>query len=126
MSDASGLTGPAQQFIDDMCAVGASAYADGPRILYDVVAVGGALNGQTVMTGVSVSEVQSWPMVPPHWIHLPDSVAFPETNMDDIDCPSGWKRHSRDFSYTDMSILPALAWLRHVRGFISIAIPKVA
>lgn len=126
MSGATGLTGPTQQFISDMNAVGAAARADGPRILYDVVAVGGALNGQTVTTGVSVSEVQSWPMVPPHWIHLPDSVAFPETNMDDIDCQPGWKRHSRDFSYTDMSMPPALAWLRHVRGFVSIAIPKAA
>jgi hypothetical protein len=110
VSDAIGLTGPTQQFINDMTALGANARADGPRILYEVVAVGGALNGQTTTTGVSVSEVQSWPMVPPHWIHLPDSVAFPETNMDDI----------------DMSLPPALAWLRHVRGFISIAIPKAA
>ncbi|MFT4470849.1 hypothetical protein ACMX2H_13160 [Arthrobacter sulfonylureivorans] len=126
MSDAAGLTGPAQQFINDMTAVGATARADGPRILYDVVAVGGALSGQTVTTGVSMSEVLSWPMVPPHWIHLPDSVTFSETNMDEIDCQPGWKRHSRDFSYTDMSIPPALAWLRHVRGFLSIAIRKAA
>lgn len=126
MNDVSGLTGPAQQFITDMTAVGAPARSDGPRILYDVVAVGGALRGQTVTTGVSVSEVQSWPMVPPHWIHLPESVTFPATNMDDTDCQPGWKRHSRDFSYTDMSVPPALAWLRHVRGFISIAIPKAA
>lgn len=126
MSDAISLTGPIQQFVYDMTAVGATARADGQRILYDVVAVGGALNGQTVTTGVSVSEVQSWPMVPPHWIHLPDSVTFPETNMDDTDCLPGWTRHSRDFSYTDMSMPPALAWLRHVRGFISIAIPKAA
>lgn len=126
MSDATGLTGPTQQFINDMNSAGAAARADGPRILYHVVAVGGALNGQTVTTGVSVSEVQSWPMVPPHWIHLPDSVTFPETNMDDIDCKPGWKRHSRDFSYTDMSMPPALAWLRHVRGVVSIAIPKAA
>lgn len=126
MSDTAGLTRAAQQFIDDMTAVGAVAWADGPRILYDVVAVGGALNGQAVTTGVSVSEVQSWPMVPPHWIHLLDSVTFAETNMDATDCPPGWRRHSRDFAYTDMSVPPALAWLRHVRGFVSIAIPKVA
>lgn len=126
MNDVIALTGAAQQFIHDMTAVGAPARADGPRILYDVVAVGGALTGQAVTTGVSMSEVQSWPMVPPHWIHFPDSVMFTETNMDDTDCQPGWKRHSRDFSYTDMSMPPALAWLRHVRGFASIAIPKAA
>lgn len=124
MSDAIGLTEATQRFINDMAAAGASARVDGPRVLYDVVAVGGALNGETVASGVSVSEVQSWPMVPPHWVHLQDSITFAETNMDDTDCQPGWKRHSRDFSYTDTSMPPALAWLRHVRGFVSIAIPK--
>ncbi|MFI2363036.1 hypothetical protein [Promicromonospora sp. NPDC019610] len=120
------LTGAAQQFVDDMTAVGAPARADGPRILYDVMAVHGALAGQIVTTGVSVSEVQSWPAVPPHWIHLPESVTFTQTNMDGTDCPPGWKRHSREFNYTDTSVPLALAWLRHVRGFISTAIPKAA
>ncbi|GGJ36237.1 hypothetical protein [Paenarthrobacter histidinolovorans] len=126
MSETAVLAGPAQQFINDMTAVGASARADGPRILYDVVAVGGDLSGQTVTTGVSVSELQSWPMVPPHWIHLPESIAFAATNVDEVDCPPGWKRHSREYTHNDMSVPPALSWLRHVRGFISIAIPKAA
>lgn len=126
MSETAFLTAPAQQFIIDMTAVGAPARADGPRILYEVVAVGGALNGQTVTTGVSVSEVQSWPMVPPHWIHLPDSITFTETNIDEVDCQPAWKRHSREYSNNDTSVPPALSWLRHVRGFISVAIPKAA
>ncbi|MGB3170368.1 MAG: hypothetical protein WBB62_13005 [Rhodococcus sp. (in: high G+C Gram-positive bacteria)] len=120
------LSTPAQKFVDDMTAAGAPAWVDGPRILFDVVAVDGALAGQTVTTGVSVSEVQSWPLAPPHWIHLPETVAFAETNMDDTDCPAGWKRHSRDFSYADTSVPLALAWLRHVRGFVSIAISRAA
>lgn len=126
MSDIDGLTEAAQQFIDDMTAAGAPARADGPRILYEVLAVNGALAGQVVTTGVSVSEVQSWPAVPPHWIHLPDSVQFAETNTDDTDSLPGWKRHSRDYSYTDMSVPPARSWLGHVRGFVSIAIRAAA
>lgn len=126
MSDQNELTEAAQQFIADMTAAGAPACADGPRILYKVTAVNGSLAGQTVTTGVSVSEVLSWPVVPPHWIHLPASVEFDQTNMDETDCLPGWKRHSRDYSYTDMSVPPALAWLRHVRGFISVAIPQAA
>lgn len=126
MSDAPGPTAATEQFISDLTAAGAPARIDGERILYEVLAVGGALNGQTVTTGVSVSEVQSWPMVPPHWMHLCDSVAFETTNADDTDCPPGWKRHSREFSFTDTSMPPALAWLRHVRGFISNATSKAA
>lgn len=115
-----------RRFIADMTAAGASAQVDGPRILYSVTAVSGALAGQAVTTGVSVSEVLSWPIVPPHWIHLPATVEFDQTNMDETDCLPGWKRHSRDYGYTDMSVPPARAWLRHVRGFVSIAIPKAA
>jgi hypothetical protein len=123
VSDAPALSEAAQQFIDDMTAAGASARADGPRILYDVTPVNGALAGQVVTTGVSVSEVQSWPAVPPHWIHLPQTVRFAQTNIDSTDCAPGFVRHSRDYSYTDTSIPPARSWLSHVRGFVSIAIP---
>ena len=123
-SAAPALSEPAQQFINDMTAVGAPARVDGPRILYEVTAVAGTHAGESVTTGVSLSEVQSWPMVPPHWIHLPDTLAFPATNVDSNDCPPGWVRHSRDFSLTDFSVPPALSWLRHVRGFVSAAIPK--
>lgn len=122
MSNDPELSEAAQQFIADMTAAGAPARADGPRIVYDVTAVNGALAGQTVPTGVSISEVQSWPAVPPHWIHLPDTVQFEQTNKDGTDCAPGFIRHSRDYSYIDTSMPPARAWLSHVRGFVSIAI----
>jgi hypothetical protein len=126
MTENADLPRAARQFMDDMGAVSTPARLDGTRILYDVIAVGGALAGQAVTTGVSISEVQSWPEVPPHWIHLADSVVFAQTNEDVVDCPPGWKRHSREYGHTDMSVPPALAWLRHVRGFISIAQSKAA
>ncbi|APZ35590.1 hypothetical protein BOH66_16150 [Microbacterium aurum] len=122
MSDTQDLTKATQEFIDDMTAAGAPARADGPRILYEVTPVGGALAGQVVTTGVSISEVQSWPAVPPHWVHLPETILFEQTNMDSTDCAPGFVRHSREYNYTDMSVPPARAWLSHVRGFISIAI----
>ncbi len=122
MSEASELSEAAQQFIADMTVAGAPARAEGPRIVYDVSAVNGALAGQIVPTGVSISEVQSWPAVPPHWIHLPETVRFEQTNMDSTDCAPGFIRHSRDYSYNDTSMPPARAWLSHVRGFVSIAV----
>lgn len=124
MSDTQDLSEAAHQFIKDMTAAGAPARADGPRILYDIIPVNGAFAGQIVSTGVSLSEVQSWPAVPPHWIHLPDSVRFAQTNVDNTDCEPGFVRHSRDYNYTDTSIAPARAWLSHVRGFVSIAISE--
>lgn len=117
---------PARRFADDMAAVGAPVRAETGRLMYDVIAVGGALAGQTVSAGVSLAEVQNWPQAPPHWVHLPDAVAFEATNSDTTDCPPGWRRHSREFAFTDMSIPPALAWLRHVRGLLSLAVAIAA
>jgi hypothetical protein len=94
--------------------------------MYEVLAIDGALAGQLVATGVSLSEVQNWPQVPPHWVHLPDTVVFETTNSDATDCPPGWQRHSRAFVFTDMSIPPATAWLSHVRGMLSLAIAPAA
>ena len=126
MSDIPELSHAAQRFIDDMAAVGAPVRVDGNRLMYEVVAVGGAMVGQTVLTAVSLSEVQGWPLAPPHWIHLPGTVSFPQTNTDETDCLPGWKRHSREFGLTDTSMPPALAWLRHVRGLLSLAIAVAA
>lgn len=121
MSEPAQVSTGVRRFIEDMAAVGAQVRIDGARLLYEVTAVGGALNGQEVTTGVSTDEVHGWPLSPPHWIHLPQSVTFPETNSDATDCLPGWLRHSREFGFTDTSVPPALAWLRHVRGFVSYA-----
>jgi hypothetical protein len=126
VSAESELNDAARKFMDDMASVGAPVTLEENRLMYEVLAVGGSLAGQKVATGVSLSEVQGWPLTPPHWIHLPDSVSFAETNIDQTDCPAGWRRHSRDFNLTDTSVPPALAWLRHVRGFISLALPIAA
>jgi len=126
MSEPTDATTATRQFISDMTAAGAPAHLVGQQILFDVDAVDGPLRGQKVPTGVSVSEVQSWPMVPPHWIHLPASISFTQTNADTIDCPPGWMRHSREFSLTSMATPPARAWLQHVRGVLSIAIAQAA
>jgi hypothetical protein len=120
------LSDGARRFMADMARAGVPVTPDDNRLLYDIAPITGALSGQAVRTGVSLSEVANWPQIPPHWVHLPGSITFPETNTDSVDCPEGWKRHSRDFGFTDMSMPPALAWIRHVRGLLSIAIAAAA
>lgn len=119
-------TPPTSRFIRDLAAIGVVADLEGPRVMYDVVAIGGAHSGATIRTGVSVSELQNWPLVPPHWVHLPDWIQFAQTNSDSIDCAPGSTRHSREFTLGSTSIPPALSWIRHVRGLISTAIPRSA
>ena len=126
MTESPVVGSPARRFMDDMAAAGAPVRDDGARMLYEIVAVGGPLSGQAVTTGVSVSEVQNWPQVPPHWVHLPATLTFPQTNADSVDCPPGWLRHSREFGLTSTSVPPAVAWLRHVRGLLAAAVTAVA
>ncbi|GAB1815926.1 hypothetical protein [Mycobacterium sp. MUNTM1] len=118
---------PARRFADEMSvAAGVPVHAEPGRLMFDVLAVDGALAGQMVQTGVSLNEVQNWPQVPPHWVHLPNTVVFETTTSDTNDCPPGWKRHSREFAFTDTSVPPATAWLRHVRGLLSLAVAPAA
>lgn len=94
----------------------------GDVIRYFVVPLTGRFAGKTIETGISVSEIQSWPTVPPHWIHLAEDVQFAATNTDTTDCPPGWRRHSRDTGPWTMDRNPILVWIAHVRGVIGQAI----
>ena len=91
-------------------------------VRYKVVPAAGRYAGQEVETGVSVSELQGWPAVPPHWIHLVDQVNFAHTNTDTVDCESGWRRHSREAGPWAMTRKPILSWISHVRGMIGQAV----
>ena len=126
MSEESAADRATRAFTEDMAAAGIPVRADGPRLLYTILAVAGSCAGQEVPTGVSVTEVQNWPQIPPHWVHLPDSVTFPtgETNTDETDTLPEWKRHSRDLGPWDMTVPPATAWIRQVRGIVSAATGK--
>lgn len=106
------------RFIADLEEEGHQPTRCGDAVTYTVVPATGRLVGTDVRTGVSVSELQAWPMVPPHWIHLPDEVTFNFTNTDTTDCQPGWRRHSRDSGPWDLTRKPIHVWLAHVRGVL--------
>ena len=110
------------RFIADLEEEGCKPVRAGDVVRYTVVPAAGRFAGQPVLTGVSVSEVQGWPAIPPHWIHLQTEVAFASTNQDSQDCPDGWRRHSRDIGQWTLDRAPILTWLSHVRCVIGRAI----
>ena len=109
-------------FLADLEAEGCKPSRDGEVVRYHVIPVSGRYAGTPVATGVSVNEVQGWPTVPPHWIHLPDEITFTQTNVDTQDCLTGWRRHSRDTGPWTLDRKPILVWLAHVRGVIGQAV----
>lgn len=106
-------------FIASLADHGVTAVVDGPVVIYDLAAVSGKLAGQTVKTGVSVSELEPWPIGAPHWIHFPESITVNPTNPDTNYCLPGWRRHSRNLERWAAAPDPGGAWLAHVRRVIT-------
>jgi hypothetical protein len=93
-----------------------------PHVVNDVVsftveAFDGAHAGQAIETGVSIQELQGWPLTPPHWIHLPAEIAFSRTNTQPSPVP-GWVSHSRQIQGWGTAAEPAQAWIAHVRAVL--------
>lgn len=106
-----------QKFIDDMTKAGFDPRVEADVVVFNIIPVDGAHAGCSVETGVSIGELDQWPLTPPHWIHLPNNVDFPETNTKPS-TKSGWLRHSRNLhGWGDAP--PAINWASHVRAVLS-------
>ena len=103
-----------QGFIHDLTELGFDPTVEDELVIYRIEPVDGAHAGTAVATGVSTGELSPWPQAPPHWIHLPDSVGFPQTNSRSSTKP-GWLKHSRNINgWGDAS--PGVCWTSHVRA----------
>lgn len=122
MSAGPSLTDGVSRFIADLEDEGHSPTRRGDTVKYVVVPAAGRYAGREVETGVSTAELQGWPAVPPHWIHLRDEVDFAQTNTDVQDCEPGWRRHSRDTGPWAMDRKPILTWISHIRGVLGQAL----
>ena len=109
-----------EAFIQDMTSLGFEATLEAELVIYRIVPVDGAHAGRSTQTGVAVDELQSWPQVPPHWLHFPAAVEFSHTNINESPRP-GWSSHSRQISgWGDAP--SGIAWASHVRAVLSGAI----
>ena len=106
-----------QRFVDDMAELGLDPTVEAELVVYGVTPIDGARAGTPVATGVSLEELASWPQVPPHWVHLPASVQFSQTNAQPSP-KSGWLMHSRQITgWGDAP--PAVGWVSHIRAVVS-------
>jgi len=104
----------ADKFITGLRACGTDAAVQEGVVVFTVVAAGRS-GPLTTPTGVAVSELEAWPAVPPHWVHLPATVQFIATNASPAETLPGWVRHSRDIKGWGDAEEPAQAWLAHLR-----------
>ena len=109
-----------ESFIADMANLGFDPRLESGLVVYEVVAVDGARANSNVHTAVGVSELGSWPSIPPHWIHFPSEIKFSQTNSQSS-TKGGWLMHSRQIN--GWNDAPAdIAWVSHVRAVLSEAI----
>lgn len=105
-----------QGFIDALTELGFDPEVEDGLVVYRIEPVDGAHAGTAVVTGVSVDELSPWPQAPPHWIHLPAGVSFPETNSRSS-TKADWLKHSRNvIGWGDAS--PGVCWTSHVRAVL--------
>jgi hypothetical protein len=110
------MTGP-DGFTAGLSTYGAAPAAVDRHIVYNVDVVEGRFAGQTVETAVAIDELARWPLVPPHWIYLPNNVSFAATNTQPCSMP-GWLGHSRQIIGWGNDPDPIAGWVAHVRGVI--------
>ena len=107
-------------FVQDVCRLGFETKVEDGLVIYTVLAVDGAHAGSPLETGVEIVELQSWPQVPPHWLHFPAGVDFSRTNST-TSPKSGWMKHSRQIA--GWGDAPAgVAWASHIRAVLSDAV----
>jgi len=90
-------------------------------VTFKVVPVSGDLAGRVVDSGISVQEAASWPLIPPHWVHLPSDVRLQHTNAQQSTHP-GWLMHSRNIVGWGDALRPGQAWLAHLRAVLAGAV----
>lgn len=111
------LAAGAEGFIAGLRECGLNPVVEGEVVRFATKPIMGGLAEAMVDCGVTVEDLGSWPVVPPHWLHLPSEVRFPRTNSQGSPI-AGWLRHSRPPAGWGNDASPAAAYLAHVRGIL--------
>ena len=107
-------------FIERMAKMGLEPSVEVQLVTYWIAPIDGAHTGIAVHTGVAIDELARWPLVPPHWIHLPSTIAFAHTNSRPSPRP-GWLMHSRQIKRWGTDPDPGVGWAGHVRSALGAA-----
>ncbi len=122
MAPADTITHGIDGFVAGLAAQGIETDRRGDLLIYRVTAVSGCHAGEAIETGLLVDELAGWPNVPPHWVHLPDTVELPGSSREVSGHIDGWSRYSRPCpGRPDASTAPARDWVAHVRGLLGSA-----
>jgi hypothetical protein len=117
MMTAAATTAGTDAFIAGLRRCGTDATVSAGIVMFTVVAAGRS-GPFTTQAGVAVAELEAWPAVPPHWVHLPAAIQFTTTNINTDETLPGWVRHSRQVNGWGDAEEPAQAWMAHLRRIL--------
>lgn len=109
---ATGMAG----FMAGLASQGIAAQQNGGLVVYTVEPLVGMYAGKAVQTAVAVSELEGWPLTPPHFVHLPNEVKLDGPQASDV---AGWSKYSRPHrGRLDASAHPTRDWVAHIRELL--------
>lgn len=88
------------------------------RVLVDVPL--GRYGGTEVWVGADPP--QDFPTIPPHWVHLPDSIDLADGRKEASELGAGWAKWSRPHKRWIDGTNPASQWLAHIRALLEAAV----
>jgi hypothetical protein len=108
-----------QSFVDAMTRAGRKVEVRDPIVLVLVDAPLGCHAGTEVWVGADPP--QDFPTIPPHWVHLADSIELAQGGKQASELGAGWAKWSRPHKRWTDGVSPASQWLAHARALLEAA-----
>lgn len=113
------MTAGVEAFTAALSTAGCEVEVRGPIVLVRVDVPSGNYAGSEIMVGADPP--QDFPTIPPHWVHLPDSVDLAQGGKQASELGQGWAKWSRPHKRWADGAPPASQWLAHVRALLATA-----
>lgn len=110
------MPGP-QEFMDGLARMGLEVEVCGGLVL--VTLKGGVDHGGTCAIKLGADPPADFPRVPPHWLHLPESIEVPGGGRQPSELGEGWSKWSRPHPKWTGGDGASQAWLAHARSLIA-------
>lgn len=109
-----------QAFINAMTAAGRRVEVRSPIVLILVDIPMGLYADKEVWVGADPP--QDFPTIPPHWVHLPDTITLADGGKQASELGAGWTKWSRPHKRWVDGASPASQWLAHARALLAKAL----
>jgi hypothetical protein len=109
-----------EAFVEALTKAGRVVEVREPLVIVLVDVPIGLHAGQDVSVGTDPPA--DFPTVPPHWVHLANSIQLPNGGMQQSELGAGWAKWSRPHKKWLDGTSPASQWLGHVRSLLATAL----